>query len=58
MKSPSTKGQIVRSNIALADNILRGNPTKQAQWQNVAKLLRAAADHARAIAKLAGAMEG
>jgi hypothetical protein len=53
----STLGSSCRANVGAAEASLRGNPDTAAEWQIVARQLRAASDQARRIAKLAKAME-
>ena len=51
------KGEQARRRVAAALLILRADPLSAGEWGFIARLLRTAADEARAVAKVAGVME-
>ena len=51
-----TLGSTVRHNVVAVSARLNGSPDTAEEWQAIARQLRAAADAARKIAKIAGAM--
>lgn len=53
----TTLGSQVRHNVNAAQAILNGNPDSSTEWRAIVRQLRAAADKARIILKLAERME-
>lgn len=50
------EGTLIRNNVKAVQTRLNGTPETAIEWQDIARRLRAAADAARQIAKLAQQM--